>query len=56
MPIKRKSLGDQIFVATGEKQNNNGIGWLLLNVLEHLGKENGQLSAFDSQNKVQVKE
>ena len=54
--MKGKSLGNQVFAATGKEQNNDGISQLFLNVLEHLGKENGQLNAFNSQNKIHRKE
>lgn len=54
VPIEGKALGDKIFSATENVSKNKefGVGWLLLSVLEKLGKENYESRVLNSHLKV----
>lgn len=54
VPIEGKALGYKIFSATEKVSENkyNGVGWLLLSVLENSRKDNHESKALNSQLKI----
>lgn len=56
VPIEGKALGYKILSATEKVSENkyNEVGWLLLSVLENLGKDNHENKALNSQLKILI--